>query len=119
MQKLIFVYNARAGAVNGILDSLHKIFKPETYNCSLCKITHGVLGEKKAWKKFRKTSDAEMEFLHVDEFKKQYASKFGHKFEFPVVLTEGANGFEIFISGKELTQISSEKELIALVRERM
>ncbi|MDT0642384.1 GTPase [Zunongwangia sp. F363] len=116
--KLLFIYNAKSGALQGVLDSLHKIFNPESYKCSLCKITHGAFGEKKAWKNFRKASCREMEFLHADEFKRQYASKFGHKFNFPVVLAEGISGLEIFISREELSQVSSEKELIGLIERR-
>ena len=60
-----------------------------------------------------------MQFLHKDEFTKQYASKFGHKFEFPVILSENGRGLEVFISKKELSEIKDEKELIAILEKRL
>ena len=45
--KLIFVYNAKSGKLNALFDIAHKIVKPETYQCSLCAITHDALSEKK------------------------------------------------------------------------
>jgi hypothetical protein len=40
MQELLFVYNADAGLVTGLLDTLHKVLSPSTYSCSLCAITY-------------------------------------------------------------------------------
>ncbi|WP_073180450.1 GTPase [Flagellimonas flava] len=116
--KLIFVYNANSGARNAILDSMHKVFSPSTYECSLCDITFGVVSENKTWKKFRQESEVQMDFLHKDEFQKEYASKFGHKFTFPIVLMEGERGLEVLISSDELNQLQGPEELIQLVRER-
>jgi len=84
--KLVFVYNANSGKLNGYLDIAHKIISPKTYPCSLCDITHGVFKEHEKWKNFRQRVKTPMEFLHLDEFKQQYASKFSAKFKFPIVL---------------------------------
>lgn len=117
-QKLVFVYNANSGARNAILDSMHKVLSPTTYACSLCDITYGVFNEKKLWKKFRKQSKREMVFLHKDEFAKTYGSKFGHKFEFPIVLLEGKNGLEVLIHSAELNQLGNANSLIAMIGQR-
>ncbi|MEM9647702.1 MAG: GTPase [Bacteroidota bacterium] len=116
--KLIFVYNANSGARNAILDSMHKVFSPSTYECSLCDITFGVVSEDRTWKKFRQESEVQMDFLHKDEFQKEYASKFGHKYTFPIALLEGAKGLEVLISSDELNRLQGPEELIQLVRER-
>ena len=34
MDKIIFVYNADSGLVNGLIDWAHKIVSPETYSCT-------------------------------------------------------------------------------------
>ena len=107
-QKLLFVYNANSGARNALLDSMHKVFSPNTYDCKLCDITFGIVSENKTWKRFRKESPHEMVFLHKDEFTKGYASKFGHKFTFPMVL----------ISTEELNQLHTAQDLMALVESR-
>ncbi|PWL37829.1 GTPase [Flagellimonas aquimarina] len=117
-QKLLFVYNANSGTRNAILDSMHKVLSPSTYDCNLCDITFGVIAENRIWKKFRQSSKQEMLFLHKDEFAKKYASKFGHKFTFPIILVEGTHGLEIVISTEELNQLKTASGLVRLVKER-
>lgn len=61
----------------------------------------------------------ESEFLHKDEFQKQYASKFGYKFEFPVILIQNNKGLEVFLSMNEFTRIDSLEELMGLIKKRL
>ncbi len=116
--KLLFIYNTNSGSRNAILDSLHKVFSPQTYDCKLCDITFGLVLENKTWKRFRKESRHEMVFLHKDEFAKRYKSKFGHKFTFPIVLTEGENGLEVLISAQEINELKTVQALMRLVNNR-
>ena len=117
-QKILFIYNANSGARNAVMDSMHKVFSPSTYDCKLCDITYGVVSENRTWKRFRQNSRDKMMFLHKDEFAKQYASKFGYKFEFPIVLIEGKKGLEIMISTQELNELKTAHGLIRLLKER-
>lgn len=117
-QRLIFVYNANSGVRHAVMDSMHKIFSPSTYDCNLCDITFGVMSENNTWKKFRQESDKQMIFLHKDEFSKAYASKFGHKFTFPIALIEGENELEVLISTLELNKLKTAEELAQLIIER-
>lgn len=119
LQKLIFIYNADSGLRNLIVDGAHKILSPSTYECKLCEITFGAFTENNVWKKFRTESDLQMEFLHKDEFKKQYASKFGHKFTFPIVLAEAENGLEVLINTEEMNQLRDAERLIDLIISRI
>jgi len=116
LEKLIFVYNADAGKLNALMDSLHKVVNPSTYSCKLCELTFGVFKEKKAWKDFRKNLDVETEFLHKDEFQKLYASKFGHKFEFPIVLTQTRYGLDVLVSKEELSKLEDQNDLIEVLK---
>tara|TARA_R110002167_G_scaffold36686_10_gene115884 strand:+ start:1145 stop:1531 length:387 start_codon:yes stop_codon:yes gene_type:complete len=118
-ESLIFIYNADSGLRNMILDGAHKIFSPETYTCSLCGITYGAFAENKRWKKFREEHKSIMKFLHKDEFNKQYASKFGHRFSFPIVLITGKNGFEVLIKTEELDALEDVGALIGLIEKRI
>ncbi|MFT5078482.1 MAG: hypothetical protein ACI825_000010 [Planctomycetota bacterium] len=117
--KLIFVYNANAGAVNGLLDSVRKIVSPSSYECSLCNITHGVFTEGKLWAEFRKSSTTKMEFLHKDEFLKQYRSKWLPAYTFPIVLIADDKGLGVFIAAEELNAVTSQEKLIELVSGRI
>ncbi|WP_422859122.1 GTPase [Flagellimonas sp. S174] len=98
---------------------MHKVFSPSTYDCNLCDITYGIVGENKIWKQFRKEGGHDIIFLHRDEFAKKYASKFGAKFTFPIVLVEGTNGLEVFIGTDALNGLKSSQELIQLIGERL
>ena len=117
-KKLVFIYNADSGLRNMILDGAHKIFSPATYPCSLCDITYGSFSENQVWKKFRKGSDIQMVFLHKDEFAAGYASKFGHKFTFPIVLSETNHGLEVCVKTEELNAMEKTQDLINLLKER-
>jgi len=72
--RLIFVYNADSGLFNTLTDIAHKAFSPQTYQCSLCAITHDLLQEKGEWKDFVATLPVTTEFLHRDEFSKAHHS---------------------------------------------
>jgi len=119
LEKLIFVYNADSGKLNTLLDSLHKLVNPSTYSCKLCELTYGSFQEKKAWKDFRENLEVETEFLHKDEFQKLYASKFGHKFEFPIILAQTGKGLEVLMSKNEFSEINNLEVLIKKIESRM
>ncbi len=118
VQKLIFIYNADSGFRNMIIDGAHKILSPSTYECKLCEITFSAFTEKNVWKKFREKSKIKMEFLHKDEFKKQYAPKFEYKYTFPIVLEDTENGLEIYIKTDELKAMENAEKLIELIDKR-
>ncbi|MCP4975462.1 MAG: GTPase [Maribacter sp.] len=118
-QKFIFVNNADSGLRNMIIDGAHKIFSPNTYACNLCDITYGAFKENKIWKKFRQETSLEMEFLHKDEFKNQYASKFRHEFNYPIVLIVVNENLEIFVTTEELNNLKNAKDLIELLQQRI
>ena len=116
--RLIFVYNANSGKLNTILDSLHKITNPSTYNCKLCALTFGNFLEDRIWKNFRETSELEMDFYHKDEFLSKFKSKWLAKFEFPLIILEQMGELELFLSSEELNQIDSVELLIEEIKKR-
>ena len=101
-----------------VIDSMHKVISPKTYDCNLCDITFGVFTENKIWKKFREATQFEMEFLHKDEFKKQYASKFGYKFSYPIILATTENDLEVFVGTNELNAMMNAEDLVTLLNKR-
>ena len=108
--KIIFVYNADSGFMNTLLDIGHKALSPDSYQCSLCSITHGLFEEKREWKKYRENSGHELIFLHRNEYETTYQTKQ----EYPVVLIEKEpQRHEVVISKHELDQM---KDLSAIIR---
>ncbi|WP_420398816.1 GTPase [Flagellimonas sp.] len=116
--ELVFVYNANSGARNAILDSMHKVFSPSTYQCSLCDITFGIVSENKEWKKFREESNIQMDFLHKDEFAQQIGNQVAEKYSLPIVLVKENEGLRVLVETKELNQLESAKNLIDLIQKR-
>ncbi len=122
LNKLIFVYNADSGTKNLIIDIAHKILSPSTYDCKLCDITFGIFTENSDWKQFRQKMESDnmqLEFLHRDEFLKTYRSKFGHKYTFPIILTELDNDLQVFLSTEALNRIENVHQLIALLENEL
>ncbi len=108
-RQLIFVYNANTDPISAIVDYAHKVFKPSTYKCELCALTHHNLGERSAWKDFKNRSSADMEFMYIRGFE----AKFNLQYNYPVILEKAGDGFLQIMGKQELNKISSVDELIA------
>ena len=72
LNRLLFVYNADGGTLAGLKDMFHKILFPTTYPCSLCAITYGATSMRPEWRDFIKTLPVPVDFLHRDEFVRDY-----------------------------------------------
>ena len=73
--RLIFVYNAKAGVLNGLMDSVHKTVSPGTYECDLCAITHGFFTMDKAWRAYLKALPMEAAFYHKPDFAEAFPAQ--------------------------------------------
>ena len=113
MSKLLFVYNANSGIGNLVLDVAHKLFRPETYACNLCAITHNTFSENKTWKTFRAKSTIDMDFLHSDEFKAQYPNT---NFKYPVILQQDNNTLTPFLTTEAINKLTSVEDLMAIIK---
>jgi hypothetical protein len=112
IDKLIFVYNANSGKINGYMDMAHKILSPSTYQCRLCDLTFDIFKENVEWARFRESLETsntvlDLEFLHIDEFEKNYKSKWLSKYEYPLILEVTNNGLELFMSNTQMNQIET------------
>ncbi len=110
MKYFLFVYNARSGSLHKGIDFFHKIISPDTYECNLCKITHGVFTERSKWKQFRNQENVEMKFYYIDEFE----ARFGKKLTYPVILDSPS--LDILLSNKEINKLKTLDELIEIIR---
>lgn len=110
--KLFLIYNANSGVFNSITDIAHKTLAPTSYHCNLCKLTHGVLFEKKKWINFISDLNIEMEYLHKDflpdEIKEQNLS-------YPVILIKQNEIISELITSNEIDKILTLDQLIKLV----
>ena len=113
---LIFVYNADSGLFNTVADIAHKILSPETYSCQLCALTHSYFSIRKDWAGFLSEIDAELEFLHKDEFNKKYTVS---DLSLPVILLNKEEKLSTWISSEEINHCPSLTELKAMISRRL
>lgn len=114
--KLLFVYNANAGLVAGMMDSVHKLVSPQTYACDLCAITYGLTRMNPEWKAWLKAQAFEAVFYHRPDFRAAYP---GVAAELPVILTEREGAVEPLIGADDFKRTPSVDALIALIEARL
>ena len=71
---------------------------------------------KKDWKNYIKTLDVTVEFLHRDQFLKQFDVK---NAKFPSAYLRRDSKLELFITQDEMNELQSADELIRMVNEKM
>ncbi len=116
---LLFVYNAQSGGLAKYLDTAHKIISPSTYSCDLCSLTHGNFSEKNVWKDFREKTNHELIFLYKNEFLNTYNTKKHKIHQFPIVLEEKEDNYEVLIDTKEFKYIDSVEHLIKILQTKL
>ncbi len=114
---LVFVYNAKSGLGNSLMDGAHKILDPKTYACSLCAITHGAFTEKKRWKKFREESGLTMQFLYKDQFLKKYGNTQEGEVKFPVIFELVHGKLQMFLNAAAINALKDQEGLIQAIQE--
>ncbi|MEB1809225.1 MAG: hypothetical protein LPK26_18365 [Bacillaceae bacterium] len=114
MKELIFVYHAKSGLWNGVLDSIHKWTSPETYPCHLCAITYGTVSMKRKWKEYIQSLPLPVMFYHLDDLPKGLPTV-----EYPCALLRKQNDAELFIPKSELEKCVNVEELISLVNKKL
>ena len=65
VDRLVFVFDANSGKWNALVDSAKKALGLR--GCSLCAVTHGLLGEKEGWKECKEGFGVPIDYVHKDE----------------------------------------------------
>jgi len=111
-RKILFVYNADSGTLEALKDYFHKMASPSTYECRLCGITYGNLGMRTSWKDFLESLPFSSEFIHRDEFRKEYC----RNDPLPAAFIIEGKSIQTLISKEDIDGAGSLEDLIALVR---
>jgi len=114
--RLIFVYNADDGFFNALNDMAHKVFSPETYQCSLCRFTYGIRGMLLPWKQFVESLPHRKAFLHRNEFRQEFPDL---DCQLPVILLEKDGRCETLIAADEIKRAGNLDGLVTVMRERL
>ncbi|MDX1581553.1 MAG: hypothetical protein R3360_08015, partial [Alphaproteobacteria bacterium] len=115
--KFLIVYNADGGLFNMVADGIHKVVSPDTYPCSLCAVSYGLVSMHTPWRKYLKSLSYEVVFHHKDDFAEAYP---GHEIALPAILVRKAGAMpEVLIGKDELDALEDVNELIALTQQRL
>jgi len=98
VRKLILIYDADSGFVNAMADSARKLFGFKS--CSLCNITHGLAGERDAWRDCREEIGLPIEALHRDELSAELEELTAGRL--PSVVAETEEGLETLLDPEVL-----------------
>ncbi len=115
--RLIFVYNANAGLVAGIMDSIHKTLSPATYECSLCAITYGAVAMDRKWKAWLKTLPYEIVFHHRPDFRAAYPA--AAEVALPAILLAGDGALTTVMAPEEIAAAATVDSLIAALEAKL
>ena len=113
--ELIFIYNAKSGVVNELIDFAHKIVSPETYDCNLCAISYGAFSMKKKWSTYIETLPFKSTFTYKDKFSKNGYSDI----KFPSVFIRSNEKLDEIISATEINEINNLDQLIGLLNQKL
>ena len=114
--RLIFVYNADGGGLNGFKDLLHKTIAPGSYECALCAKTYAFSGMRAEWKQAVAGLPLPAEFWHRNEFRAAYPTLAGQTL--PVAFSADTAGqLTPFISTQEMNELPLP-DLIAVTQKR-
>ena len=115
--KLIFIYNAKSGAIASLGDSLKKSFSPSSYQCNLCMVTYGPLKMKAEWKKYLDTLPYEKVFLHKDELGKQFPQV--KTTDLPIILLQNGHDTKTIMDKEAINKAKDIKQLQQMFTEAL
>jgi len=115
--KLVFVYNADSGVFNTLSDIAHKLFSPDTYECNLCNLTHGYFQAREEWMTFLNDLDADIEFLHRDEYMRSFAKDNENTdVGLPAIFVKDQDELKLWIDKEVINKMSSTDDLMEMIR---
>ena len=114
-QELIFIYNAKSGLVNELVDFAHKIISPQTYECNLCAITYGAFTMEKRWANYIH----ELPVKSVFTYKDKLVSEELKKTKLPSIFIRDGEKLNELISANEINNINDLEDLIRVLNTRL
>ncbi len=117
MARLIFVYNANAGLIAGLIDSVHKAVSPDTYQCQLCAITYGAFAMDKRWKAYLNRLNLPVDFYHRPDFRAAFRGS--DAVDLPLIALDHDGTLDIILSADDLNALPSLDALMAALNDRL
>ena len=115
--RLVFVYNAKAGLLAGALDTIHKTLSPNTYACDLCALTHGALTMRTQWRSWLKSLSIQADFYHRPDFRIAYP-EFANE-PLPLVGIVTQSQLSVLLSRDALAELKSLDDLMSALKSKL
>lgn len=116
-ERLVLVYNADAGIVAAMLDSVHKLVSPATYPCSLCAVTYGPLAMRARWRDYLLALQLPVEFRHRPDFRAAYPA--AADIDLPLIGLARGGDIEVLLSARDLDDLRDLDALVAALDRRL
>ena len=111
--RLVFVYNADGGLRSALRDVVHRVARPATYPCALCKVTYGATGMDRRWRAYTSGLALPVEFWHRDELRRSRPDLAG--IELPAAVLLEAGQARVVVPAERMRSATTVEELIGLV----
>ena len=98
IDRLLFVYNADSGRWNALLDSARKALAASA--CELCDLTHGLTGERAAWREVARSLARPIAYVHRDERSPEVAALTDGRL--PCVVAESGGSPSLLVTREEI-----------------
>lgn len=113
--ELIFIYNAKSGLINEILDLAHKIVSPSTYDCNLCVISFDKFAMKKKWSDYIRSLPVKSTFTYKDKI-----SDYGYdNIRLPSIILRNESKSDVIIPYNKINKFKNIEQLIELLNEKL
>jgi len=110
---MVFVYNADSGVFNTLTDIAHKLISPASYQCNLCNLTHGYFSARDVWVDFLRELDSDIEFLHRDEYIRQYGES---DVDLPAIFVKENDELKLWVDKAVIEKMTSTDDLMEMIR---
>ena len=115
--RLLVAYNAEAGLLAGVLDSVHKLASPATYPCRLCALTYGLVTMDRRWRDWLRRPPLPVVVHHRPDFRAAWPA--AANWPLPLVALADGAGLTLLLGPEALADIADAGALIAAIMARL
>ena len=112
---LVFIYNARSGTLQALLDLVHKTLSPATYRCALCQLTY-TFRMRQQWREYLEGLPWDIEFRYFDQLGEEERRLAG---TLPACLLKSGNHRRLLLDAEMINGCRDLAGLIALLEKQL
>ena len=112
---LVFIYNARSGNLQALLDLVHKTFSPATYRCALCQLTY-TFRMRQPWREYLEKLPWDIEFRYFDQLGEEERRLAG---TLPACLLKSGSHRRLLLDAEMINGCRDLAGLIALLEKQL